>query len=216
MTKSSAAQRLSAMKVGESPACTADGDEEGRKEAVYNNADQIIHRLASRISENTVVMEVDESYNHIFHPLRGSKLDPQCSSFDTRAWVEALVQYESVNSESGRRRRSGVSFRNLDVYGFGKYTDYQKTVGNSILSVITPRRKHRIDILHDLEGIVNTGEMLLVLGPPGSGCSTFLKAISGHMKGLFLGDKVRMNYRGAYMWQCSGPSIQKKNPRNPT
>ncbi|GCB23305.1 multidrug resistance protein CDR2 [Aspergillus awamori] len=202
MTKSSAAQRLSAMKVGESPACTADGDEEGRKEAVYNNADQIIHRLASRISENTVVMEVDESYNDIFHPLRGSKLDPQCSSFDTRAWVEALVQYESVNSESGRRRRSGVSFRNLDVYGFGKYTDYQKTVGNSILSVITPRRKHRIDILHDLEGIVNTGEMLLVLGPPGSGCSTFLKAISGHMKGLFLGDKVRMNYRGAYMWQC--------------
>ncbi|GKZ56583.1 hypothetical protein AnigIFM49718_001850 [Aspergillus niger] len=196
MTKSSAAQRLSAMKVGESPACTADGDEEGRKEAVYNNADQIIHRLASRISENTVVMEVDESYNDIFHPLRGSKLDPQCSSFDTRAWVEALVQYESVNSESGRRRRSGVSFRNLDVYGFGKYTDYQKTVGNSILSVITPRRKHRIDILHDLEGIVNTGEMLLVLGPPGSGCSTFLKAISGHMKGLFLGDKVRMNYRG--------------------
>ncbi|GLA21539.1 hypothetical protein AnigIFM62618_011208 [Aspergillus niger] len=195
MTKSSA-QRLSAMKVGESPACTADGDEEGRKEAVYNNADQIIHRLASRISENTVVMEVDESYNDIFHPLRGSKLDPQCSSFDTRAWVEALVQYESVNSESGRRRRSGVSFRNLDVYGFGKYTDYQKTVGNSILSVITPRRKHRIDILHDLEGIVNTGEMLLVLGPPGSGCSTFLKAISGHMKGLFLGDKVRMNYRG--------------------
>ncbi|KAI2910673.1 hypothetical protein CBS147343_9856 [Aspergillus niger] len=195
MTKGSA-QRLSGMKVGESPACTADGDEEGRKEAVYNNADQIIHRLASRISENTVVMEVDESYNDIFHPLRGSKLDPQCSSFDTRAWVEALVQYESVNSESGRRRRSGVSFRNLDVYGFGKYTDYQKTVGNSILSVITPRRKHRIDILHDLEGIVNTGEMLLVLGPPGSGCSTFLKAISGHMKGLFLGDKVRMNYRG--------------------
>ncbi|GLB01931.1 hypothetical protein AtubIFM57258_000342 [Aspergillus tubingensis] len=141
-------------------------------------------------------MGVDETYSNIFYPPRDSKLDPRCSNFDTRAWIEALVEYENGNLESGRRRRSGVSFRNLNVYGFGNYTDYQKSVGNSILSLITPRRKHRIDILHDLDGLVNTGEMLLVLGPPGSGCSTLLKTISGHMKGLFLGEKVRMNYRG--------------------
>lgn len=176
--------------------CTPDGDEERQQQTVYSNSDQTIRRLASRFSESTVTMGVDETYSNIFYPPRDSKLDPRCSNFDTRAWIEALVEYENSNLESGRRRRSGVSFRNLNVYGFGNYTDYQKSVGNSILSLITPRRKHRIDILRDLDGLVNTGEMLLVLGPPGSGCSTLLKTISGHMKGLFLGDKVRMNYRG--------------------
>ncbi|OJJ70038.1 hypothetical protein ASPBRDRAFT_56781 [Aspergillus brasiliensis CBS 101740] len=189
-------QRFGAMHARGDSAGTLFADEEGQKETVYHNADEIIRRLASQVSENTMATDIDETHSNIFHPPRGSKLDPRCPNFDTRAWIEALVRYESVNLDSGRRRRSGVSFRNLDVYGFGKYTDYQKTVGNSILSLITLRRKHRIDILHDLEGIVNTGEMLLVLGPPGSGCSTFLKTISGHMEGLFLGDKARMNYRG--------------------
>ncbi|KAJ6100307.1 CDR ABC transporter [Penicillium canescens] len=162
----------------------------------YNDVDRTIHRLASRVSQHTVASDVTRPYNGIFHPLPGSDLDPQSSSFDTRAWVEALVRYESEDLESGRRRKSGVSFRNLDVYGFGMSTDYQKSVGNSILSLMTQRRKRRIDILHGLKGLVNAGEMLLVLGPPGSGCSTLLKTIAGQMEGLFLGDEVMMNYRG--------------------
>jgi ATP-binding cassette subfamily G (WHITE) protein 2 (SNQ2) len=34
------------------------------------------------------------------------------------------------------------------------------------------------DLIHDFTGCVRDGEMLLVLGRPGSGCSTFLKAIT--------------------------------------
>jgi ATPase subunit of ABC transporter with duplicated ATPase domains len=172
--------------------------EEKEKQEEYNDVDRTIHKLASRISRHTVASDTTRPYNDIFHPLPGSNLDPQSSSFDTRAWVEALVRYESEDLESGRRRKSGVSFRNLDVYGFGMSTDYQKSVGNSILSLMTQRRKRRIDILHGLEGLVNAGEMLLVLGPPGSGCSTLLKTIAGKMEGLFLGDEVMMNYRGMY------------------
>ncbi|KAE8394955.1 ABC-2 type transporter-domain-containing protein [Aspergillus alliaceus] len=171
-------------------------DRKEEQEKEHNDVDRTIHRLASRISRSTVVTELAEPYNDIFHPLPGSKLDPQSSSFDTRAWVKALVQYESEDLESGRRRKSGVSFRNLDVYGFGMSTDYQKTVGNSILSLLMQRRKRGVDILRGFEGLVNAGEMLLVLGPPGSGCSTLLKTIAGHMEGLFLGDKAMMNYRG--------------------
>ncbi|OGE53517.1 hypothetical protein PENARI_c007G00791 [Penicillium arizonense] len=172
------------------------GMEEKGKEEEYNEVDRTIHRLASRVSRHTVSSDVTRPYNAIFHPLPGSNLDPQSSSFDTRAWVEALVRYESEDLESGRRRKSGVSFRNLDVCGFGMSTDYQKSVGNSILSLMTQRRKRRIGILHGLEGLVNAGEMLLVLGPPGSGCSTLLKTIAGQTEGLFLGDEVMMNYRG--------------------
>lgn len=34
------------------------------------------------------------------------------------------------------------------------------------------------DLIHDFTGVVRDGEMLLVLGRPGSGCSTFLKAVA--------------------------------------
>ncbi|KAJ5530797.1 CDR ABC transporter, partial [Penicillium freii] len=169
-------------------------ENEGEREGY--DADRTIRRLASRASRHTVSSEVSKPYNNIFNPLPDSDLDPQSSNFNTLAWVQALLQYESENLESGRRRKSGVCFRNLDVYGFGMSTDYQKSVGNSILSLMAQRRKRRIDILHGFEGLVNAGEMLLVLGPPGSGCSTLLKTIAGQMEGLFLGDKVMMNYRG--------------------
>lgn len=166
------------------------------KEEEHIDVEGTIRRLASRVSRHTVASEVTKPNNDVFHPLPGSDLDPQSSSFNTRAWVEALVRYESKISESGRRRKSGVSFKNLDVYGFGMSTDYQKSVGNTVLSLMTQRRKRRIDILHSFKGLVNAGEMLLVLGPPGSGCSTLLKTIAGQMEGLFLGDEVMMNYRG--------------------
>lgn len=180
------------------PWTSAPSLEENEGEMEGYDADRTIRRLASRASRHTVSSEVSKPYNSIFNPLPDSDLDPQSSNFNTRAWVEALLRYESENLESSRRRKSGVCFRNLDVYGFGMSTDYQKSVGNSILSLMAQRRKRRIDILHGFEGLVNAGDMLLVLGPPGSGCSTLLKTIAGQMEGLFLGDKVMMNYRGTY------------------
>lgn len=174
------------------------------REDEEDNVDRKIQRLASRISRHTVASDVTKPYNDIFHPLPDSKLDPRSSNFNTRAWVAALAQYESDHVESGRRRMSGVTFRNLDVYGFGMSTDYQKSVGNIILSLMMQRHKRRIDILYGFEGLVDTGEMLLVLGPPGSGCSTLLKTIAGQMEGLFLGEDATLNYRGMYRWQCSG------------
>ena len=164
-----------------------------------NDVDRTIYRLASRLSGRTVSSEVAKPDNNIFHPLPDSELDPTTSSFDTTAWVKALVRYESKNPDSEKRRKSGVAFRNLDVFGFGVAADYQKSVGNIFLSLVAQRRKRRVDILHGFEGLVNAGEMLLVLGPPGSGCSTLLKTIAGRMEGLSLGDQVMMNYRGMYL-----------------
>jgi ATP-binding cassette subfamily G (WHITE) protein 2 (SNQ2) len=40
------------------------------------------------------------------------------------------------------------------------------------------------DLIHGFTGVVRDGEMLLVLGRPGSGCSTFLKAISNKRAGF--------------------------------
>ena len=39
-------------------------------------------------------------------------------------------------------------------------------------------------MINDFSGVVRDGEMLLVLGRPGSGCSTFLKAVSNKRGGF--------------------------------
>lgn len=51
-------------------------------------------------------------------------------------------------------------------------------------------------ILRNFEGYMKAGEMLIVLGRPGSGCSTFLKSICGEMAGLALKDGSVIDYDG--------------------
>lgn len=43
-------------------------------------------------------------------------------------------------------------------------------------------------ILQDFNGVVRPGEMVLVLGRPGSGCSTFLKTIANQREGYLAVD----------------------------
>lgn len=98
---------------------------------------------------------------------------------------------------------AGVAFRNLNVFGFGTTTDYQKTFANyplaclSFLGILFGRvRRSRIDILQEFEGLVSCGELLLVLGRPGSGCTTFLKTLAGHTHGLHVDQSSEINYQG--------------------
>jgi ABC-type multidrug transport system ATPase subunit len=58
------------------------------------------------------------------------------------------------------------------------------------------QKERRIDILRDFDGLVRKGEMLVVLGPPGSGCTTFLKTIAGDYNGIFMDDNSYFNYQG--------------------
>ena len=56
-----------------------------------------------------------------------------------------------------------------------------------------PRRHKKVEVklLDGITGYVRPGEMLLVLGPPGSGCSTLLAALAGR-----LSSNLRMEVRG--------------------
>lgn len=47
-----------------------------------------------------------------------------------------------------------------------------------------------------MTSLVKAGEMLVVLGPPGSGCSTFLKTIAGETHGFSISDDSYINYQG--------------------
>jgi ABC-type multidrug transport system fused ATPase/permease subunit len=96
----------------------------------------------------------------------------------------------------------GVSFRNLSVYGVGDLCDYQSTFGNFIHRAISrcrklfSQRKSKTRILKDFNGLVRKGEMLLVLGRPGSGCSTLLKTLTADTHGLSIDDASVLKYQG--------------------
>jgi ABC-type glutathione transport system ATPase component len=131
---------------------------------------------------------------------KDSPLNPNGPNFSARAWAKAVVNLAA--GEGHKWRTSGVAFQNLNVHGFGSPTDYQKDVVNVWLEAVglvrklTGHGKRRIDILRDFDGLVRSGEMLVVLGPPGSGCSTFLKTIAGDYNGIFIDDKSYFNYQG--------------------
>lgn len=96
------------------------------------------------------------------------------------------------NSEEEKSRHVGLVFKNLTVKGIGLGAALQPTLSDIFLGL--PRRlmsKNKKDagkppirtILSNITGCIRPGEMLLVLGRPGSGCSTFLKALANQRFG---------------------------------
>jgi ATP-binding cassette, subfamily G (WHITE), member 2, PDR len=159
---------------------------------------------------NVEIMELARRYTNqshnegsaLFPVAVDSKLDPNGQNFDARTWAKAFYGVRVRASEGKALRTTGVAFKNLNTFGFDSTTDFQKSVGNiyieaygMVQNVIRPR-KRRIDILQDLEGVLCSGEMLAVLGPPGSGCSTFLRVISGETHGFHVSNDSVVNYQG--------------------
>ncbi|KAF9028125.1 putative ABC transporter [Hymenopellis radicata] len=148
------------------------------------------------------------------NPFEGSadpRMDPMSGKFDYHLWIRTVLSLNVLHAGDGEApgRTAGISYRNLNVYGYGKPTDHQRTVGGVLLDL--PRmvydlvggvfggsggRGRRIDILRNFEGLVNAGEMLVVLGRPGSGCTTLLKSIAGETHGFYVQENAEINYQG--------------------
>ncbi|KAL6306522.1 pleiotropic drug resistance ABC transporter [Sparassis latifolia] len=86
-----------------------------------------------------------------------------------------------------RRRELGVLFSDLRVVGLSASATSQPTFGSmlnplSILDAIQSMRHPAMrDILSGIDGVVRPGEMLLVLGRPGAGCTTLLRTLANHL-----------------------------------
>lgn len=132
---------------------------------------------------------------------RRSALDPASPDFRTQDWMQSVARLKASDDRILPRTGS-VAFRNLSVIG-STTIDYQKDVGNLWLDAIWLLRRvcgrsqeRRPTILRDFEGIVKPGEMIIVLGPPGSGCTTFLKALTGETHGFEVERSSYVNYQG--------------------
>jgi len=99
------------------------------------------------------------------------------------------------HSEEEKTRHLGVVFKHLTVKGEGLGAALQPTVADPFLAlprlVINLFGKGRKGmgkppiktIIQDFSGVIRPGEMCLVLGRPGSGCSSFLKIIGNQRFG---------------------------------
>ena len=101
------------------------------------------------------------------------------------------------HSEEEKTRHSGVVFRDLTVQGVGLGASLQPTVGDIFAGI--PRKLKNLftggvkaasakppvrELLSHFDGCVRPGELLLVLGRPGSGCTTFLKTFCNQRSGF--------------------------------
>ena len=119
---------------------------------------------------------------------------------EEKAEIEKLMsrifgKNRQAHSEDEKTRHVGLIFRNLTIQGMGLGAALQPTLSDPFLAL--PRLIKALlskggkvggkppirTILNDFSGCVRPGEMLLVLGRPGAGCSTFLKVLANQRFG---------------------------------
>lgn len=166
-----------------------------------NNLDEEVANVVKRLSSSSIS---EEGRPKLLNPTPGSNLDASSPAFDARAWVKEFNSLLESDPNSAPPRSLGVAFKQLGVFAYGNATEFQKTTGSVVIETAAyltrwlrgNRRGRRVNILRDFEGVVEKGEMLLVLGPPGSGCSTLLKSLAGETADLNVSPESYINFRG--------------------
>ncbi|TIA11450.1 putative ABC multidrug transporter [Aureobasidium pullulans] len=127
-------------------------------------------------------------------------LDPSAKDFSLEKWLRAFIK--DFDAEDLKATRAGIVWKNLSVSGSGAALQLQDTVAGIALKPLATvknlfsRTTERKQILHNFNGNLKSGELLIVLGRPGSGCSTFLKALCGETHGLHIDDGSEIHYNG--------------------
>lgn len=107
-----------------------------------------------------------------------------------------LEKRHPVSGES--TKKVGVVFKGLTVKGVGSSASTVRTLPQAIAGTFGPdlygiisglipglqssKNVSSREIIRNFTGVVRSGEMMLVLGRPGSGCSTFLKVIANNRR----------------------------------
>jgi ATP-binding cassette subfamily G (WHITE) protein 2 (PDR) len=155
-----------------------------------------ITRIAVEIGQKSkTVSERDALSNMCFSD---STLDPTSQAFDPRKWAGHILA--GANDTRWKHRRASLILKNVTVLGAGCSEEEQENVASVLLRpfqrITHWQRSASRTILRDVNGFLRPGEMLLVLGRPGSGCSSLLKTIACDLSGLTLGENSGLNYTG--------------------
>ena len=128
------------------------------------------------------------------------RLDPESPEFDIYIWARAFTR--AADEVGLKYAKSGFVFKNLKVSGTGSALSVQQDFSTPFMvpfrlgEYLNTGARTPKTILRNFNGIVKSGEMLIVLGRPGSGCSTFLKTICGELSGLEIDKVSEVHYDG--------------------
>ncbi|KAJ5182549.1 hypothetical protein N7492_000165 [Penicillium capsulatum] len=140
-----------------------------------------ISKQASRVSKPRITADVEQARD----------------SADTEWDLEtALRGNRAAEEEAGiKNKHIGVIWENLSVRGIGgTEKTFIKTFPDAIIDFFNipetimslagiGKKGKEFNILEGFRGLTRPGEMVLVLGKPGSGCTTFLKTIANQRSG---------------------------------
>ncbi|KAH8203314.1 hypothetical protein TruAng_002510 [Truncatella angustata] len=123
--------------------------------------------------------DIDDVVDEDPHPI--SKAD------DWKLMPEVKMQHQQGKADNLKDRKLGVTWQNLTVKGIGTGDVHNENVLSQFnVAQFFREARHKAPlntILDNTHGCVKPGEMLLVLGRPGSGCTTLLKMLANYRDG---------------------------------
>ncbi|KAL2134009.1 hypothetical protein VTI74DRAFT_1262 [Chaetomium olivicolor] len=212
-----------------STSSTARNAEDLREEACRNNPNGSTR--AAGISVRQAEADFAELQRELSHMSRASRTKShgvnekgQLESGSSKETFEQFNLEAVLRGDLDAEREAGIRPKHIGVYwdgltvkGMGGKTNYVKTFPDAFIDffdVITPIRRMlgfgkkgiEATLLDNFRGVCKAGEMVLVLGKPGSGCTTFLKTIANQRYGYTsvtgevlygpFNDKEFIQYRG--------------------
>lgn len=103
-------------------------------------------------------------------------IDP--NDFDLQTLLGAFVN--DTTQRGLKLRSAGITLSNVSTIGKDNSVAFAPTLVDMVKGPLDAFKKTKTrKLIRNINGFVNSGEMLLVLGRPGAGCSTFLRTVSG-------------------------------------
>ncbi|PFH49054.1 hypothetical protein AMATHDRAFT_63985 [Amanita thiersii Skay4041] len=203
----------------DTPGDTATLYEEKRAGEGFTSRPDTVSSKSTRLDQVNVT-KAEEEFNALSrqltvrsrdgYPATSTKNDAEKGQFEDEHFDlrDYLTSSNDANQQAGiKHKHVGVTWEDLqvDVPGGLNSKFYVPTLGGAFLnffigpllwlwSLLAPILPKKLGptrtILHRSSGVLKPGEMCLVLGCPGAGCTTLLKAISNQREGLGVSGKV--------------------------